>query len=205
MGINLEKGVWSTGLGMAGGGAVVIMPAQIWVGYCLLAASATLFIWGVRINGRHLWQRWWRPLEPAPEQPDQPIPFVSLRQIAQELGITLTRYGAEQNNGYAMEGALKEAAANGKLLVWGRPYQGPIRDNDPLVLIPKEHFITYSFRHGALDSEVKNDQTATGTMGMLAKGVAGIQGVTFYDLHLANEASRDVLRAFGEGLKNGND
>ena len=40
---------------------------------------------------------------------------------------------------------------------------------------------------------------------MLAKGVAGIQEVTFYDLHLANEASRDVLRAFGEGLKNGND
>lgn len=126
------------------------------------------------------------------------MPYVGLRDLAADYGIKFQRFGPRQNEPYELEGALKEAAANGLMSVWGRPYQGKVRDNDPLIPIPAEHFRTYSFRHGALEAGYPNDQTCTTTLSMLAWGKAGREGVTFYDLYLSTKGARAVLRAFKE-------
>jgi hypothetical protein len=64
------------------------------------------------------------------------IPFANLRALAQGYGLNLDHQDAGASNlAYAIEGELKEAAANNRLSVWGRPFQGPVRDNDPLIPI----------------------------------------------------------------------
>lgn len=64
MGINIAQGVCSTVAGLAGAAAVVIWPDQIWIGYGLFASAGMLFLWGLRINGRHIWQFPW--VKPPP-------------------------------------------------------------------------------------------------------------------------------------------
>jgi hypothetical protein len=93
---------------------------------------------------------------------------------------------------------------DGDLVVWGRKYRGEIQSNDPLVRIPANHFEDFEFAHGNLDFDAPNIKVRTNTIHMTRLGIEGEVDVTFYDLHLANKAARDVLRAFGEGLKNGN-
>jgi hypothetical protein len=132
------------------------------------------------------------------------IPYARLRDIAHEYGVTFTRFGAEQNNSYNFEGALRQSAVDGDLVVWGRKYRGEIQSNDPLVRIPANHFEDFEFAHGNLDFDAPNIKVRTNTIHMTRLGIEGEVDVTFYDLHLANKAARDVLRAFGEGLKNGN-
>ena len=64
MRIGLKEGVFTGALGFAGGGALVIWPDDKLIGYILFAAAALLFVWGFRLNGKHLWQGWRRPQVP---------------------------------------------------------------------------------------------------------------------------------------------
>lgn len=123
------------------------------------------------------------------------IPFSGLRKIAIKAGLNLDhRDPGASNLAYEIEGALKEAAANNRLNVWGRPFNGPVQDNDPLVPIPAAHFLKYSFRHGALDHlESNNKRTRTITMALLVEGKEGLEGETFYDLHVSAMAARAVI------------
>lgn len=56
---SLHQGVPTGAFGLAGTGAIMIAPTQLWIGYVLLACAGSLFLWGLRINGQHLWGRWW--------------------------------------------------------------------------------------------------------------------------------------------------
>lgn len=55
MGINLEQGVYTAALGLAGAGALAVWPDQTEIGYALFAAAGLLLLWGIRINGKHWW------------------------------------------------------------------------------------------------------------------------------------------------------
>jgi hypothetical protein len=150
----------------------------------------------IRINQRQL-EILWPPRQSAFDSPR--IPFANLRDLSQEYGLNLDhRHSAASNLAYEIEGELKEAAANNRLPVWGRPYNGPVRDNDPLIQIPASHFKEYSFRHGALNHVVRNDQTCTTTMSLLVEGKQGLEGVTFYDLHVSTMAARAVIKHIAE-------
>jgi hypothetical protein len=129
---------------------------------------------------------------------DNRVGYDKLRKMAAEFGIEFPRYGQFQNTAYGLERALKSAAANGKLKVWGRPNFGPVRDNDPMVPIPPEHFLQHSFRHEALEADVPNKDTRTTTMTMLVRNDPGDDGKTYYDLRFSEREARAVLEAFGK-------
>ncbi len=123
------------------------------------------------------------------------IPFSDLRKLAADYGLNLDhRDPAASNLAYELEGELKEAAANNRLAVWGRPYNGLVRDNDPLVPIPAEHFKKYSFRHGALHHVMRKEQTCTTTMSLITQGKTGLEGETFYDLRVSTKAARAIFK-----------
>jgi hypothetical protein len=69
--ISLERGIFTAVLGIAGGGAVMIAPTQLWIGYTMIALAVVIAIWGVRINGRPWWRR--RPDIPEPGRKDAHI------------------------------------------------------------------------------------------------------------------------------------
>lgn len=122
------------------------------------------------------------------------VPFVRIRDIAPEFGIDLTPGNLlAPNRAYEIEGALRQAAVDGKLMVWGRKYRGEVKDNDPLVPIPASHFEDYGFRHGNLHYREQNIHTATATMQMLVNRLKGIENVTFYDLYLRYSDLRRVM------------
>ena len=126
------------------------------------------------------------------------IPYVRIHEIALAKGIDLPRYGEMQNRSYDLEGELKNAAANGLLAVWGRPYNGEPRDNDPMLPIPAEHFRKYSFRHGCLEMDMENKHSCTTTIAALTKGKEMTEGESYYDLQLSDSDARAVLRqSFG--------
>lgn len=129
------------------------------------------------------------------------IPFTAVSGIAVELGIPIERFGPSQNNAYHLEGELRQAAVRGDLLVEGRQYRGPVKDNDPLVPIPADHFKDYGFAHGVFGYDVANEHSRTGTIRMLSEARDGVEGVTFYDLHLSDEDVRSVIKAFAGNPK----
>jgi hypothetical protein len=57
MPIGLYRGVFSTMLGLAGAGAVILWPNQAFLGYLLFASAAMLFCWGVTLDGAHWWAK----------------------------------------------------------------------------------------------------------------------------------------------------
>lgn len=57
MRISIQAGVYSTFVGLAGAGAVIIWPDRIYFGYCLMGAAVAMLAWGIEIDGRHWWQR----------------------------------------------------------------------------------------------------------------------------------------------------
>jgi len=89
MRIGLQPGVWTTALGLAGGGAIVIAPYQMLIGYGLLATAAGVFLWGVRINGRHWWQR-----RKALEQASPSDPHRAIREDIQRVQLEAERADA---------------------------------------------------------------------------------------------------------------
>lgn len=135
------------------------------------------------------------------ERATDKIPYVRIPEIALAKGIDLPRYGEMQNRSYDLEGELKDAAANGLLAVWGRPYNGEPRDNDPMLPIPVGHFRKYSFRHGCLEMDMENKHSCTTTIAALTKGKEMTEGESYYDLHVAGTQAREIIDKFGEGLK----
>jgi hypothetical protein len=135
------------------------------------------------------------------ERSSDKIPYVRVREIALAKGVDLPRYGEHQNRSYDLEGELKDAAANGLLAVWGRPYNGEPRDNDPMLPIPADHFRKYSFRHGCLEMDMENKHSCTTTIAALTKGKEMTEGESYYDLHVAGIQAREIIDKFGEGLK----
>jgi hypothetical protein len=81
-------------------------------------------------------------------------------------------------------------------VVWGRPYQGKTRDNDPLVPIPPDHFRKYSFRHGSFDFETENKRIYTTTIELIVANEPEKAGETYYDLRVSERGARKVLAAF---------
>jgi hypothetical protein len=139
----------------------------------------------------------WPPRQTPFEAPQ--IPFARIRDLAAEYDLNLDhRDPASHNLAYDIEGELKNAAANNRLQVWGRPYQGEVRDNDPLIPIPASHFHKYSFRHGSLAHPVKNRHTFTTTIDSIAQGKEEQAGVTFYDLHASTMAARAILQRIAD-------
>lgn len=78
MAVSLERGVFSAFVGVGGAGAVVMWPAQWWIGAGLMALAVLILLWGVRINGKHVWQRWWQreTFIPAAAQQPEPNPIL---------------------------------------------------------------------------------------------------------------------------------
>ena len=56
MQFSLEKGIYSAALGISGGGVSMIDNAPDWIGYSLIGAALLILTWGLKFNGRHLWQ-----------------------------------------------------------------------------------------------------------------------------------------------------
>lgn len=159
----------------------------------------------VRLNKRQLEALW--PPRPAKVSKDEfgeawteratdQIPFVRLRDLAPSYGLSLDPHDPNSGNvAYRIEGALRQAAVDGDLQVRGRRYLGPAKFNEPLVAIPPAHFEEYGFAHGYLNYEEANDSAHTGTLRMATEGNRrGIEGVTYYDLHLPLEGAKAVLR-----------
>lgn len=161
------------------------------VGFSFMAIGVGAALWHIFEGEKLTWRS-------SILGPRAKIPFSDLRNLALEHGIALERYGAKQNNGYDLEGALKQAARSGKLSVEGRPYNGSVKDNDPLIPIPSTHFDKYSFRHGALDYEIENDLTRTATVQMDVQALDGIEGVTFYDLYVSRRQAIKVIKKFAK-------
>jgi hypothetical protein len=127
------------------------------------------------------------------------VPFTRIRHDAPQLGLILDDgSSAAANIAYDIEGAMRQAAVDGGLKVWGRKYRGPVSDNDPLVEIPASHFEDYGFMHGCLHYAMPNEKTATGTIQMLARGEKGKEGVTYYDLFISYDDARRVLTQFAK-------
>lgn len=181
-----------------------------WMGATLRAyVSASVLVWGVAAIAAvaasilawvYVAPRF-RGL-PARPQHDNMIPLIRVRSLCADSGFVLERFGPLQNNGYALEGALKSAAANGTLQVKGRPYHGPVGDNDPLVGIPADHFLTYGFRHGDIEGVRENKHTRTANLDMLARDtpLQGIEGVTYYDIYVSENETRRILSDVRQGL-----
>lgn len=112
------------------------------------------------------------------------VPFTRIRHIANEFRINLTDVNAS-NTAYEIEGAMRQAAVDDRLKVWGRKYHGAVQNNDPMLGIPRDHFEDFGFRHGSLHHQTPNDKSAT--------GLEGQDGITFYDLQLSYADARKVL------------
>lgn len=121
------------------------------------------------------------------------VPFVRIRHIAHEFELVLDPHDPTSGNmAYDIEGALRQAAVDGQLKVWGRKYRGPVKDNDPLVAIPQSHFEDYGFAHGNLHYETANSQTHT-TSGIAKKLADHKSGEVFYDVQISYADTRRVL------------
>jgi hypothetical protein len=141
------------------------------------------------------------PLFKLKETPDRLIPFVALRDLAPEFGISLPGFGPGQNNAYYLEGALQQAAVRGKLSVEGRQHR-KVRHNDPLIPVPADHFKEFGFGHGILNYGEPNEASHTGNIAMLSANQRGIPDVTFYDLWLSEKDARQVLSEFAGSDQN---
>lgn len=116
--IGFQKGVWSTVLGLAGGGAVMIWPDQIYIGYSLLVAAFLLAGWGFTINGN----QWWR--RPSPKKRDIPK-WVSLHTALKYIALNSewafqVPPAAPVELDKLLERELKESLARGDLVARGK-------------------------------------------------------------------------------------
>jgi hypothetical protein len=73
MGIRLQHGVWAAAIGLSGAGADIMWPQEPFVAYGFFLAAGLLAIWGVRINGRHIWGKWWGSDDLGTPQPQTPL------------------------------------------------------------------------------------------------------------------------------------
>jgi len=181
------------------------------LGLAFLLIALAAYLWGDRIAAKFAKRRMRRadlPIEITPrevtfdeawdEEANDRIPFIRLRDIARDNGLDLMR-GSDParaaNLAYRIEGALRQAAVDGKLNVWGRKYRDTGKgSNEPLVPIPASHFQDYEFRHGNLHYETDNEQSRTSTIKLAGQGFEGLPGVTYYDLQLSLSGARDVIR-----------
>jgi hypothetical protein len=124
------------------------------------------------------------------------IPFVRLRDIAPEFGLDLSSSETPTANlAYDIEGALRQAAVDGDLQVWGRKYHGPVQSNDPLLKIPASHFAEFEFGHGNLHYQTENRFSHTGK---ITKRLEELAGQAYYDLQLSDSDARAVLRQYAK-------
>lgn len=138
---------------------------------------------------------------PSPPPEDTLIPYVALRKIASDYGFDLETSdpAAASNLAYEIEKALRQAAARGKMAVEGRQFRAPGHSaTEPLIPIPPEHFREWEFRHGALHYEIENKNTLTSSMRLVLDHQAGVENVTFFDLHLSERGARAVLAQMAE-------
>lgn len=65
----------------------MIQPTNLWIGYSLLTAAGLLFLWGLRINDKHIWERWWRPAaaEPIFDEQEEYERRAALRRVEERL------------------------------------------------------------------------------------------------------------------------
>jgi hypothetical protein len=129
---------------------------------------------------------------------DVRIPYVEIREFANARGWKLNDNPAEchnraqcHNRGYELEKAMRQAASDGRLKVWGRKYETPVGTN-PLLLIPKDHFIDFEFGNGYLHSDnVKNIWSHTGQLG---RSKNSFSGENYCDLYVSERDIKRLLR-----------
>jgi hypothetical protein len=125
------------------------------------------------------------------------IPYVRIRDLAPAYALGLGAHDLDAPNvAYRIEGALRQAAVDGELKVWGRKYRGPVKSNDPLVPIPASHFEDFEFGHGDLHHQTVNEQTHTGKIG---KRLEDFPDQAFYDLQLSFADTEKVLSKVSRG------
>lgn len=64
MKLRLIPGVAAAVIGIVGTGLAFAMPSKAWIGWIIVGLGAGVFLWGIQINGCHIWQlrpRWPRP------------------------------------------------------------------------------------------------------------------------------------------------
>jgi len=120
------------------------------------------------------------------------IPYIEIREIANDKGWKLDDdKSLSGNRAYDLEMAMRQAVTDGTLSVWGRKHGTPIETN-PLLLIPKEHFQKFEFRHGCLNYDnFDNVNTYTRIPG---KDSNIHEGDNYCDLHVSK---RDIERLLG--------
>jgi hypothetical protein len=133
------------------------------------------------------------------ERTEDRIPFVRIRDLAPGYGLGLALHDPDAANvAYRIEGALRQAAVDGELQVWGRRYRSP-PNNEPLVPIPSMHFEEYGFAHGNLHYAQDNKDAHTNTLQMATWGQKGKNGATYYDLQLSFKDTEAVLAKVAKG------
>ena len=120
----------------------------------------------------------------------------TLRDLAPEFGIDLSSSETPTANlAYDIEGALRQAAVDGDLQVWGRKYNGPVQSNEPLIKIPASHFSEFEFGHGNLHYKTENRFSHTGK---ITKRLEELAGQAYFDLQLSDSDARAVLRQYAK-------
>ena len=122
------------------------------------------------------------------------IPYVEIRQLANAEGWQLNDDSPPcVNRAYELEQAMRQAAS-GDLLVWGRRYETPLGSN-PLLLIPKEHFIDgFTFHYGYLTRDnVENISTYTWKPEP-EKTMNSFGGQNYCDLYVTKSGIKRLLR-----------
>jgi hypothetical protein len=127
------------------------------------------------------------------ERSEDRIPFVRIRDLAPAYGLGLAQHDADASDvAYRVEGALRQAAVDGDVKVWGRRYRD-VPNMEPIVPIPSLHFEDYSFAHGILNCPTDNKEARTNTIQMATWGQKGKTGATYYDLYLSLGDTENVL------------
>lgn len=145
MRISLQNGVWTSVLGLAGTGAIMIWPTQTIIGAMLLGAALLLAIWGLKIDGRHWWKRSDQTVTPSKWQPLH----LALRYIAleSEWAYSVTPAPAGKMD-KLLERTVSEHLARGEVKARGREMISdmPYRLTAASVLIPPDFWPTAFFQ-----------------------------------------------------------
>lgn len=122
------------------------------------------------------------------------IPYVEIRQLANARGWKLNDDSPQcVNRAYCLESAMRQAASDGSLLVCGRRCESPTGSN-PLLLIPKEHFIDFEFHYGYLNRDnVENISTYTWKPEP-GKNKNSFSGQNYCDLYVSRRGIKRLLR-----------
>jgi hypothetical protein len=184
-------------LSLAGAAAWLIALAVQVSGYTNPYLAVVLLLIGMACFVGAIWdwsrQRGWLPILFR----DVRIPYVKIRILANARGWNLNDDSSQSiNRAYDLEKAMRQAASDGDLFVWGRRCETPFGSN-PLILIPKEHFADsgFEFHYGYLTRDnVENISTYTWKP-EAGKKKDSFSGQNYCDLYVSRRGINRLLRS----------